>query len=90
MEKDHEKEVKKSMLLDEVVENLIKVYDPLNNASQALAELAALEDKPSRAALYVNYTVKFLEQRLITDRIAQLLDNISYEINTSEDKEENE
>ena len=88
MEKDHEVEVKKSMLLDEAVEELIKIYDPLNNASQALAELAALEDKPSRAALYVNYTVKFTEQRLITDKIAQLLNDISYMINTATDREE--
>lgn len=90
MKIDHEKEAKKAMLLDLAVEQLIKIYDPLTKACEAIAQAAALEDHPTRAAFYVNYAIKFNEQRNITNKIAETLDSISYEINPATDREEEE
>lgn len=88
MEKNHEVEAKKARLLDEAVEQLIKIYKPLAKAGEAIGKAAHLEDNPSRAALYVNHAIKFDETRIIIDNIAKFFDTMSYHINTAEDREE--
>ena len=86
--KEREIEIRKSDLLGETVEALIKMYKLNEVVVDTLSDLAKLEKNPQLMHLYMHHFTRFGDALVINDRLAKFLDNVQYSIETSEDTEE--
>ena len=86
--KEREIEIRKSDLLGETIEALIKMYKLNEVVADTLGNLAKLEKNPQLMHLYMHHFTRFGDSLIINDRLAKFLDNMQYSIETSEDTEE--